>query len=135
MTSVLELYDDTSSWERPNHFDWAKESADFLAFVEELESTLRRKLERETGSHIQDASFHSQIVLPGGLLRFSNFGRMVAFTPDSEVPEEVRLVIVQLATARGYTLIPTADLERPYPGGGGTRFTIGTWWIRYFDYL
>jgi hypothetical protein len=135
MTSLLEQHDDANHWERPSNFDWPKESADFSSFLRELESKVGRNFEYETGSRIQDASFHSQIVLPGGLLRFSNFGRMIAFTPDNEVPAEIRLVIGQLANARGYTLVPTTDLEQPYPRGGGTRLTIGTWWIRYFDYL
>ena len=81
MTSLLEQHDDTSHWERPRNFDWARESADF------------------------------------------------------EVPEELRSVIEQLATKRGYALVPAADLEKPYPRGGVTGFTNGTWWIRYFDYL
>jgi hypothetical protein len=135
MTSLLEQHDDTSHWERPSNFDWARESADCAGFVSELASRVGRKFEFETGSRIQDASFHSQVVLPGGLLRFSNFGRMIAFTPDCDVPEEIRSVVEQLAVKRDYTLVPTADLEKPYPRGGGTRFTIATWWIRYFDYL
>lgn len=135
MTSPLERYDNPDHWERPPDFDWQTESRDFAAFVLGLEAGLGRRFEVETGSRIQDASFHSEIVLPGGRLRFSNFGRMIAVTPDSEIPEDVMAAIRELAAGRGYTLVPTADLETPYPRGDGTQLGIRTWWIRYFDYL
>ena len=130
--SLLERHDDTDDVECPPDFDWDKGRADFMAFAGELESRARRTFEQETGSGIQDASFHSQLTLPGGVLRFSNFGKMIAFTPDSEVPEFLRSVVEQLATERGYTLVPTVHLEKPYPRA---RFGIETWWVRYFDFL
>ena len=135
MNTLLEKYDDAKRWERPSNFDWPKESGAFMGLLRELESRIGLNLEHETGSRIQGASFHSQVVLPCGLLRFSNFGRMIAFTPDSEVPYGIRSIIGDMATKRGYSLAPTVDLERPYPRSGGARFTIATWWIRYFDYL
>lgn len=135
MTSLLERHDDPDHWEYQRDFDWQTESRDFAAFVRDLEARLGRRFDVETGSRIQDASFHSQILLPGGLLRFSDFGRMIAVTPDSEVPEDVMAAIRELAAGRGYTLVPTADLEAPYPRADGTRLGIRTWWIRFFDYL
>jgi hypothetical protein len=135
MSSTLERFDDPEHWERPSDFDWASESRAFAAFVADLQTKLRRQFEVETGSRVQDASFHSQISLPGGLLRFSNFGRMMAFAPDSEVPEDVLAAVRELAATHRYLLVPSAELEKPYPPGDGTRFGIGAWWIRYFDYL
>jgi hypothetical protein len=60
---------------------------------------------------------------------------MIAFTPDAEIAEEVRATVWQLAATHGYTLVPTSDLETPYPREEGLRLGISTWWIRYFDYL
>jgi len=133
--ALLERFDDPNHWERPADFDWPSESRAFGVFIADLQKELRREVDFETGTRIQDASFHSQIALPGGLLRFSSFGWMIAFAPDSEVAEEILAVVRKLAATHGYILVPTAELERPYPRGDGTRFGIGTWWIRYFDYL
>lgn len=135
MNSLLEHYDDPEHWEQPAGFDWSAESRSFAAFVADLKRRFDRTFEVETGQLIQDASFHSQIALPGGWLRFSKFGRMIALTPGSEVPDNILAGIHDLAEEHRYTLVPTADLERPYPRGDGVRLGIRTWWIRYFDWL
>jgi hypothetical protein len=92
-------------------------------------------LESETGTHIQDASFHSQIYLGTGALRFSAFGRMLAYTPDMEVEDDIREQVERLAAERGYILIPTDILETDYSGAHPGVDGIRTWWIRYFDWL
>ena len=112
IVSLLERHDAPNQWERPGDFDWATESRDFAAFVVDLEGRLGRRFDVETGSHIQDASFHSQILLPGGLLRFSNFGRMIAVTPDNEILADVLAGIRELAAGRGYTIVPTPTWRR-----------------------
>ena len=132
---LLTRHDHPTQWESPPDFDYNAAASRFAAFVQDLSEAIGATVRSETGAEIQDASFHSQIALPGGLLRFSSFGWMIAFAPDSEVAEEILAVVRKLAATHGYILVPTAELERPYPRGDGTRFGIGTWWIRYFDYL
>ena len=135
MNALLQQHDSPEHWEYPRDFDRATEGRDFAAFLMDLETALGQRLPVETGAHIQDASFHSQIGLLGGALRFSNFGRMIAFTPDAEIAEEMARTVRQLAATHGYVLVPTSDLETLYPREEGLRLGIRTWWIRYFDYL
>lgn len=132
---ALEDLDDTEHWERPESFNWKQESSDFADFVRDLESQLSAPVEVETGANIQDASFHSQVLLSGGVLRFSNFGRMIAFGPDSEIARNVLCAVEQLAKSHDYVLVSTSDLEKPYPTDRGVGLGIRTWWARFFDYL
>ncbi len=132
---VLESHDDPWHGEEPAVFNRAEAQRSFVAFVEELSSRLGETLTFETGVHIQDASFHSQLFLGTGALRFSAFGRMIAFTPDIELPDETLEQVTRLAAERGYVLIPTEVLETDYLGAHPGVTGIETWWIRYFDWL
>src|SRR3954462_2169723 len=57
-------FDDPVRWEYPAGFDYARAVQRFKRFAEELASRWDKPLTVETESHIQDASFHSQIMVP-----------------------------------------------------------------------
>jgi hypothetical protein len=135
MRDLLQRLDDPNHWEHPADFDRDAEIRAFEDFVTELWAILNLDFPTETGTLIQDASFHSEASLPGGLLRFSNFGRMIAFAPDNEVSDKVVASVRELAVRHAYVLMSTTELETPYMRAEGNRFGIDTWWIRYFDYL
>jgi hypothetical protein len=133
--SLFRTLDDPERWEEPRAFDRIHATKRFRAFATDLESRLSAPCAVETDSAIQDASFHSQIQLPGGWLRFSSFGDMIAFTLDHNVPEGVVNVVRELATVHKYTLIPTAVLEESYAGSNRGVTGISTWWDRFFDWV
>jgi hypothetical protein len=95
----------------------------------------------ESGSHVQDATYHSELrarsfsssgsALVFGL-RFSNFGHMIGLTPWGEPRDDVVAAIAELATERGYMFIPAEILRTEYPNREHTGY--GTWWDRFFDY-
>ena len=135
---LLQLFgrlDDPKWWEAPPGFDRTKATQRVRSFVSELNADLAEPATVETGPAIQDASFHSQVELPGGRLRFSSFGDMVAFTPDHEVPTELVKLVGLLAPRHGYRLIPTEVLELPYTGRNPGVTGIATWWSRFFDWV
>jgi hypothetical protein len=133
---VLQAADHEGQWERPDGFDHQGAIRRFDAFLADLEQRLGRHMRADTGSSLQDCSFHAEVFFDGGLLRFSNFGNLAAFTPDHAVRSDVVDLVSELLLRHGYTFLPdTSELEEPYrpvaepPPGGWT------WWIRYFDYL
>ncbi|MDB5033583.1 MAG: hypothetical protein JWQ98_824 [Chlorobi bacterium] len=128
-------YDDPVHLEFPRGFDRADANARFNEFAAELSRRSHAEYETETGLYIQDASFHSQIHLPDGRLRFSSFGEMIAFTPDHEVPPPLVDIIRDLARERGYLLVPTEVLETSYVNVKPAFSGIESWWIRFFDWL
>jgi hypothetical protein len=67
---TLKKHDDPVNWEYPIGFDYEKEQKSFFEAKNRLQSVLRKKLEFETGSDIQDASYHSAILLD---LKFHGF--------------------------------------------------------------
>jgi hypothetical protein len=94
----------------------------------------------ETGSHIQDASFHSHVCLPVGnghfaLIRFSNFGDLVTVSDDELVPEMTMRVVRGLISRHGYIYVPATVLAEPYTGTNPGVTGIRSWWIRYFDWV
>lgn len=97
-------------------------------------------MKSETGSAIQDASFHSQIFIPLGdghnaLLRFSNFGAMATIGPDEPAPTELLETVVELLEKHAYDYVPASVLEQPYTGANPGVTGIRSWWIRYFDWV
>jgi hypothetical protein len=132
---LLKRLDDPKRCEAPAGFDRSKATQRARAFVADLNGRLVEPAVLETGPSIQDASFHSQIKLPGGQLRFSAFGDLVAFTPDHEVTADVVSVVRDLVGLHGYRLMPSEVLEQPYPGAGRGVSGIATWWVRFFDWL
>jgi hypothetical protein len=133
--ALLASNDDSLGWECPRNFDRSQAVQQFRKFLSALEDETGLRFEFETESSIQDASFHSEIRMQTGWLRFSNFGRMIAFTPDYEAPSDVVATIHRLAPGHGYSIIPTDALETDYTSKRDGSEKIDSWWIRFFDYL
>jgi hypothetical protein len=113
---LLKEHDDPVNWEWPDGFDYKQATAKFAAFVELLGVEFDAKLTPETGVQIQDASFHSQVfVSPAGsdrfVIRFSNFGEMVAIHDDANVDSEVFKKLVKMFADHGYNYIPSDVLN------------------------
>ena len=137
---LLRRYDDPVRWEYPENFDHAQAVLRFRRFAEELASRWDKPIETETESWIQDASFHSQLVVPVGdgesvLIRFSNFGDMASFSEETEMPGDLRRTLLGLFEQHGYTYVPYDVLTEPYSGSNPGVTGIRDWWIRYFDWV
>lgn len=140
LQQTLALLDDPVRWEYPEGFDYASANSRFLVFVESLNATFNSAFKTETDSHIQDASFHSQSYVSHGgdrihLIRFSNFGDMVAIDGDSELPRDVLDTLCDLFADHNYRFVPCSVLDDPYTGSNPGVTGIDTWWIRYFDWV
>lgn len=133
--ALFREYDDAENVEYPAAFDYKAAVARFRSFAAALDAATVVSHSLETESHIQDASFHSQIDLGAGWLRFSNFGEMVSLTADHEVSEATLAVVLHLCVDQGYIFIPTEFAELPYTGGTVGVDGIRDWGIRYFDWL
>src|SRR5579871_1850675 len=110
MRELLEKYDDPVYAEQPPGFDRLGAEADFLALVKALEAALGRELKAETAEHIQDASFHGQVYIPGDggmvFVRCSNFGRMATVGPEKYLLSD-ELTTIRLALENlGYVFVP-----------------------------
>lgn len=133
---VLEAADRQGQWEQPDGFDHQAALHRFNGFLAELEQRLGGRLQADTGSSLQDCSFHAEVFFEGGLLRLSNFGNLAAFTPDHTVSSDVVDSVSELLARHGYIFLPdTAELEETYPRVPGPSPGGWTWWIRHFDYL
>lgn len=137
---LLRQYDDPWSWEYPVGFDYDAATRRFAKFADALSALLGVPLKSETGSHIQDASFHSQIYVPLDserytLIRFSNFGNMATVREDELVPDEMKGTIIDLFEKHGYVYVPATVLDQPYTGTNTGVTGIRNWWIRYFDWV
>ncbi len=142
--SILRKFDDPIRWEDPEDFDYEKEQKLFFAAKDRLQGALREKLDFETGSSIQDASYHSMIKISGELLkkpedyaqvRFSNFGKMISFVNEIGIRESIQINIVQHLQNLGYIYIPEKVLKEQYTGNNSGVTGIDTWWVRYFDWV
>ncbi|CAN5697358.1 hypothetical protein BH10CYA1_BH10CYA1_04970 [soil metagenome] len=138
---ILSKYDDTVFWEYPQGFNYAAETRKFENFAKALSTQLKTPVKTESGTHIQDASFHSQIVLPDvdGVeisIRMSNFGNFVSIyqLDYAPVPGD-QSALIEMFDRWGYTYIPIEVLEQPYTGINPGVTGIDTWWIRYFDWV
>ena len=143
--ALLQIHDRPGEWEQP--FSFVRDIAErrFRALVPALEQLLSGPLQFEDGVYIQDASFHAQAFVPQAALRralgpseccvvrFSNFGDMVAVRPEDALQPAVLAKLCEALTAAGYLYVPQAALDHPYTGGGVNG--IWTWWDRYFDWL
>ena len=137
---LLAQHDHPTHWEYPPGFDYKAATARFGRFVADLSAALGAAVPSETGTHIQDASFHSQAFLPlpggrRGLIRFSNFGDMATVGDGEPVPEQVMCVVLELLARHGYTYIPADVLDADYTGPNPGVTGIPSWWIRYFDWV
>jgi hypothetical protein len=140
LVALMHRLDDPRHLEVPSGYDALDASRRFAAFVDALTAHLGATWETETGAHIQDASFHSQIYVPrpeGGAwpLRFSHFGGLAAIHQDDEVPGALLAPLVTLLERHAYVYVPFRLLDRPYPRADLVQAGIRDWWIRFFDYL
>ena len=69
-TKLLQRHDNSKHWEYPPGFDYNAATTRFAKCAEALATALGIPLTSETGSYIQDASFHSQIFVPLGDERY-----------------------------------------------------------------
>ena len=137
---LLRRFDDAGRWEYPAGFDYARAVQRFKRIAEELASRWDKPLTVETESHIQDASFHSQIMVPVRdgefvLVRFSSFGDMATFAEEVAIPDDLRGTLLELFQEHGYIYVPARVLEAPYSGENPGVTGIRSWWIRYFDWV
>ena len=118
------------------NFDYNEAIRRFRRVVAELERQLGKTLEVQTESHIQDASFHSQVCLPGGgIMRFSNFGDMISVVDEESANGDALDVAKRIVQEHGYAYIPEEVLQAPYTGENPGVTGIRDWWIRYFDWV
>jgi hypothetical protein len=137
---ILRRHDDPVRWEYPAGFNYDRAVKRFRGFAGELASLWDKPIEIETESHIQDASFHSQIRIPVRddefvLVRFSNFGDMATFAEEVAVPDQLRQALLRMFEKHGYIYVPAEVLEQPYSGSNPGVTGIRDWWIRYFDWV
>ena len=140
---LLREHDDPICWEYPSGFDYGLATAKFEVFSKERSLSLGLPLKTETGSHIQDASFHSQIYVPQAddryaQVRFSNFGNMVSVFDvfeDQPVTENMLEIIKKLLEKHGYIYVPASILGQPYTGRNPGVTGIRNWGIRFFDWV
>jgi len=133
--NLFKKLDDPKYWEYPRGFDHSDAVRRFKKFVEALNKATGKTHEFETEFKIQDASFHSQINLGTGWLRFSNFGDMVAISPDCEITPEKIEIIQHLLLLHEYVFVVTEFAEAPYTGQNPGVTGIEDWWTRYFDWV
>ena len=146
---LLEQIDAQSSVhaEYPDDFDWTREIARVRALAPVIEQIIGRAC--KVDDQVQDASFLADIAAyePASLegrnvyvaalaVRFSNFGNL--FTTWSSAPTPLDPVVatkvINAVCERGFGYIDGAMLDVPYTGID-QRYTGGTWWVRFFDYL
>lgn len=139
-SELLASHDDPIHWEHPPGFDYEVANSRFRIFMKDLSSLVGEQIPYETGSYIQDASFHSQAYLPlpvegHALIRFSNFGEMVAIDNEDLVPDATLKSVQNLIASRGYIFVPASVLDEPYTGRNPGVTGISHWWVRYFDWV
>ena len=130
--AYLRDQDDPMRWVAPRMFDRCAELRRFQRFVDGLEARLGRKLDYELGSGIDEGAFHGEVFFAGAVIRFSNFGRMIAIVSGEVLSTQVRLLIDQVADEQGYIVIPASLLSLPYSGSNGLVSSDETWGSRYF---
>jgi hypothetical protein len=129
---ILRTHDDPMRWEAPHGFNRSAALREFREFVTHLQELADHTFDYECGSSLDEASFHSEIFLPGGSLRFSNFGRMVAFTEGHDIPSALVRLVSELAAVQGFVLIPCEVLDTRYTGKNSHLGRTDSWHSRYF---
>jgi len=142
--ALLQDLDDPIRAEAPAHWDRRAAEATFVALARALEQRLGYPCAYETGSSIQDASFHGQIRLPREVLtdeyivqlRASNFGHLATIYDDDTVVErDARATIVSTLDEFGYVYIPSDVVNAPYTGRNRGVSGFRTWGERFFDWI
>lgn len=147
---LLESVDDSQECECPSTFDWQGSMSRVKALKSRLESLVGIKFLMD--EHVQDASFFTDLSIPGGksyvsgiglisgsriIIRFSCFGNLftVYSTDEDEKLEESLVEGIIAETARdGFVYVEADGLEEKY-SGINPRLQGQSWWVRYFDYI
>ena len=158
---IFEANDDPINWEYPKDYEYDKSIKKFKEFVNEIQVKFKEIIEFETESHIQDASYHSELYLPSsvlsvpsvetrkqnimgkerdvqlrhGVIRFSNFGNMVTIYEEEDIKKEYLDYIFTLFDKYGYIYINSKYLNEKYTGKNPGVTGIDNWQIRYFDFV
>ena len=143
---LLSRLDDPSYGEYPQGFDYRAAEARARSLLPALEALCGEQLDFEDGAQIQDAAFHAQVYLPEsalsrplgaarGVLRFSNFGNMVAAWPEDAIASDMIGPLQQTLERAGYRWIPARVLARPYQPARPKGLSIDSWWDRFFDWF
>jgi hypothetical protein len=128
---LLRQHDDPVFWDAPSGYQRTTALKAFRTFVAHLEEALGHRVDYDTFASDDDARFHGEIFLPGGSLRFSNFGRMIAFAEPCDVATTTLRLVAKLAPQHGYTLIESELLDTRY-NGRHPRGRGQTWRERFF---
>ncbi len=143
MTDYLQLlksHDDPRHSEHPRGFDRAAAEVRFTKMAREILSAFPGS-RLETGTEIQDASFHGQIFVASAgrfaLVRVSNFGGFVTFFGDDDdcLSAEAAERLQGVFAAHGYTFIPPEVLSAPYDGTCPGVSGFPDWGYRYFEWI
>ena len=145
---LLRRHDAPATYE-PFGFDREAAERRFRDLLPALRAVLGESLQFEDGPAIQDASFFAQVFLPreslgrvlapfdSGVLRFSNFGDMVAVHHEDALDPRALIRLREVLESAGYVFVPELALLDKYPGGPveWAESRGATWWTRYFDWL
>jgi hypothetical protein len=145
---LLRRYDAPPAFYEPLGFDYAAAQRRFRDLLPALSGVFGESLQFEDGSAIQDASFFAQVFLPrdslvralapfeSAVLRFSNFGDMVAVRHEDALDPRELMTLRDVLQRAGYVFVPEVALLAKYPGGPveWVESRGATWWTRYFDW-
>ena len=127
---LLKRCDDPLCWEAPHGFERPSAIRAFRLFLTGLEECLGHKLDYETGGSSDESTFHAEIFLASGSLRFSNFGSLVAFVGERSLPAQLESAVSELAEELGYVLVPHDVLDARY---AGRHSPCDNWQQRFFE--
>lgn len=137
--------DDAVNVESPRGFSRRKAQEQFFSLIAKLNLEFNIQLPIESGKSIQDASFHSEALVPKSWqltpdyflqLRTSNFGKLLTIVDDDQILKADALAVIKrYAQELDYWYVPSQVLREKYSGnnkrmGGGI-----SWMYRYFEYL
>ncbi|MEZ5384873.1 MAG: hypothetical protein R3F13_05105 [Prosthecobacter sp.] len=138
---LFQEYDHAWRCEFPPSFDLIAAEERFTLLAKEL-VTAYPGTKFETGSTIQDASFHGQVFLAFEgltiLIRASNFGRFITFFDEEDhmlLPDETRCCLLELFIKHRYRFVPPEVLSMPYTGKCKGVSGFRDWGYRYFEYI
>jgi hypothetical protein len=131
--ALLERCDDPLHWEAPHGFERASALRAFRLFLQGLEECLGHKLDYETNSSLDETTFHAEIFLASGSLRFSNFGRLVAFVGDASLPANLHKSVSELSEELNFVLVPQDVLDARYAGCHARLGRCDSWQQRFFE--
>ena len=136
---LLKANDDPRYAERLPDFDLDAAQARFTAMAQEIVAAFPGS-RYETGTEIQDASFHGQVAVAFAghfaLVRVSNFGGFATIADEDDcLDAAARDRLVTAVAAHGYTFIPAEVLNQPYDGDNPGVRGFRSWWYRYFDWI